>query len=148
MYASMRLRRPWHRGGAPRSVAAMSSVVERIAESFRGLGLSTVYGEATELNGVQIVPVALSFHAFGAGEGRGNGGGAGEQINVNVNGEGEGSGGGGIAASVPLGAYVRDIRGLRFEPNVITLIAVATPLIWVSGSVLKGLARAQRKRRR
>ncbi|WP_344790375.1 hypothetical protein [Gryllotalpicola daejeonensis] len=126
----------------------MSSVVERIAEQIKGLGLSTVYGEATELNGVHIMPVALAFHAFGAGEGRGNGGGAGESVNVNLNGEGEGSGGGGIAASIPFGAYVRDIRGLRFEPNLITLIAVATPLVWVSGSVLKGLARASRKRRR
>ena len=54
----------------------MSSVVEKIAESMRGIGLSTVYGEPTELNGVHIVPVAMSFHLFGAGEGRGNGGGA------------------------------------------------------------------------
>ncbi|GAA4171398.1 hypothetical protein [Gryllotalpicola koreensis] len=125
----------------------MSSVVERIAEQVRGFGLSTVYGEATELNGVHIVPVALSFHAFGAGEGRGNGGGAGEKVNVNVNGEGEGSGGGGISASVPFGAYVRDIRGLRFEPNVITLIAVATPFVWVVGGVLARLTRAKKKRR-
>lgn len=125
----------------------MSSVVEKIAELMRGFGLSTVYGEARELNGVYIVPVAMSFHAFGAGEGRGNGGGAGEQVNVNVKGEGEGSGGSGVAASVPFGAYVRDIRGLRFEPNIITLLAVATPLVWVSGRVLTNLAKAKRKRR-
>ena len=121
----------------------MSSVVERIAEQVRGFGLSTVYGEATELNGVHIVPVALSFHAFGAGEGHGSG----ERLGVDAKGEGEGNGGGGVSASIPFGAYVRDIRGLRFEPNLITLIAVATPFVWVVGSALKGLLRAKNKRR-
>jgi hypothetical protein len=129
----------------------MSSVVERIAEQVRSFGLSTVYGEPTELNGVHIVPVALSYHAFGAGEGHGhgNGGGAGEKVSVNVSGEGEGegSGGGGISLSVPFGAYVRDIRGLRFEPNIITLIAVATPFVWAVGGVLARLSRAKKKRR-
>ncbi|HEY0248413.1 MAG TPA: hypothetical protein VGC45_09145 [Gryllotalpicola sp.] len=125
----------------------MSTLVERLAELVKGVGISNVYGEATELNGVHIVPVALSFHAFGAGEGKGHGHGAGSE-RFDGEGEGEGSTGGGIAASVPFGAYVRDIRGLRFEPNLITLIAVATPLVWVSGRVLTGLARASRKRRR
>jgi len=125
----------------------MSSVAEKIGELVKGYGLSTVYGEVTELNGVYIMPVAMSYHGFGAGEGRGNGGGAGEQVNVNVNGEGEGSGGGGLAFSIPFGAYVRDIRGLRFEPNIITLLAVATPLVWVAGRALKGLSKAKRKRR-
>jgi uncharacterized spore protein YtfJ len=122
----------------------MSSVAERIGELIKGFGVSTVYGEATELNGVHIMPVALSYHAFGAGEGHGSGERPGESA---LNGEGEGSGGGGVALSVPFGAYVRDIRGLRFEPNIVTLIAVATPLVWVAGGVLKGLARARTKRR-
>jgi uncharacterized spore protein YtfJ len=122
----------------------MSSLVERLAELVKGVGLTTVYGEATELNGVHIMPVAMSLHAFGAGEGHGTGGAATSQ---QFNGEGEGSGGGGVAMSVPFGAYVRDIRGLRFEPNLITLLAVATPLVWVSGRALSHLARAKKKRR-
>jgi uncharacterized spore protein YtfJ len=126
----------------------MSSVVEKIAELVKSLGLSTVYGEVTELNGVYIVPVAMSFHSFGGGEGRGNGGGTGERVDVDLNGEGEGSGGGGMAASIPFGAYVRDIRGLRFEPNIITLLAVATPLVWVTGRALRQLAKTKRTRRR
>lgn len=124
----------------------MSSLVEKIGDLVKGFGLSTVYGEATELNGVYIMPVALAFHAFGAGEGRGTGGGAGAESEAGASAEGEGSGGGGVAASVPFGAYVRDIRGLRFEPNLVTLLAVATPLVWVSGKVLTRLARTKRKR--
>jgi hypothetical protein len=124
------------------------SVVEKIAELVKSIGLSSVYGEVTELNGVYIVPVALSFHAFGAGEGHGSGERGDEQSAGGMTGEGEGSGGGGIAASVPFGAYVRDIRGLRFEPNIVTLLAVATPLVWVAGRALKGLSKAQKKRRR
>jgi hypothetical protein len=117
----------------------MSSVVEKIGDLVKGIGLGTVYGEVTELNGVYIMPVALSFHAFGAGEGRGSGA-------PNGPGEGEGSGGGGMAASVPIGAYVRDIRGLRFEPNLVTLLSVATPLVWVSGKALSRLMRGTRRR--
>jgi hypothetical protein len=127
----------------------MSSVVEKIGDLVKGFGLGTVYGEVTELNGVYIMPVALSFHAFGAGEGRGNGGAAaqGEGSGGPGLGEGEGNGGGGMAASVPFGAYVRDIRGLRFEPNLVTMLAVATPLVWVSGKALSRLMHGKRHRR-
>ena len=119
----------------------MTSLVERLAELTKGVGVSNVYGEATELNGVHIVPVAMTFHSFGAGEGKGTGGSGAE-------GEGEGSGGGGMAGTIPLGAYIRDIRGVRFEPNLIVLLAVATPLVWVTGRALAHLAKASRKRRR
>jgi len=122
----------------------MTSLTERLAELTKGVGVSNVYGEATELNGIHVVPVALTFHAFGAGEGRGNSAGDSQPFN----GEGEGSGGGGIAGTIPLGAYVRDIRGLRFEPNLVVLLAVATPLVWVAGRVLTQLAKGSRKRRR
>lgn len=123
----------------------MTTLVEKLAELTKGVGVSNVYGEATELNGIHIVPVAMTFHAFGAGEGKGNGGAGADQ---QFNGEGEGSGGGGVAGTIPLGAYVRDIRGLRFEPNIVVLLAVATPLIWVTGRALAHLAKASRKRRR
>jgi uncharacterized spore protein YtfJ len=122
----------------------MSTLVEKLAELTKGVGVSNVYGEATELNGIHVVPVAMTFHAFGAGEGRGNSAGDGQPFN----GEGEGSGGGGFAGTIPLGAYVRDIRGLRFEPNLVVLLAAATPLIWVTGRALAHLAKASRKRRR
>ena len=125
----------------------MSTVVERLAEIVKGVGVSTAYGEATELNGIHIVPVALNIHAFGGGEGRGKGGSA-RPSEQQMTGEGEGNGGGGFAASIPLGAYVRDIRGLRFEANLITLLVVATPFIATAGAVLNGLVRAGRKRRR
>lgn len=122
----------------------MTTLVERLAELTKDVGVSNVYGEATELNGIQVVPVAMTFHAFGAGEGKGNSAGD----NQPFTGEGEGSGGGGIAGTIPLGVYVRDIRGLRFEPNIVVLLAVATPFLWVAGRTLAHLAKATRKRRR
>jgi uncharacterized spore protein YtfJ len=113
----------------------MSTLVEKLSDAVKGAGVSNVYGEPTELNGVTIVPVALSVHAFGAGEGKGP-----EQDG------GEGDGGGGFAASVPIGAYVRDIRGLRFEPNPVALLAVGVPFVWVVGRALKILLKLGRKR--
>ena len=126
----------------------MSTVVERLAELVKGVGVSSVYGEATELNGIHLVPVALNVHAFGGGEGRGTGGAPLQQSDQPLTGEGEGSGGGGFAATIPLGAYVRDIRGLRFEPNIVTLLAVATPLLSVAGGVLVQLARISKRKSR
>ncbi|MCL2514830.1 MAG: hypothetical protein FWD85_08130 [Microbacteriaceae bacterium] len=124
----------------------MSTVVERIAEIVKGVGVTSAYGEPTELNGIHIVPVALTVHGFGGGEGRGNGG-AGRESDQQVSGEGEGSGGGGFAASIPLGAYVRDIRGLRFEANPIALLVVATPFVAACGAAFAQLAWARKRRK-
>ncbi|WP_033209209.1 hypothetical protein [Gryllotalpicola ginsengisoli] len=109
------------------------SLVERLADTVMGIGVKNVYGEPTELNGVHIVPVALSVHSFGAGEGKG------------PKDTGEGDGGGGFVASVPIGAYVRDIRGLRFEPNLVSLLAVGIPFVWVTGRVLARLLKIAKK---
>ena len=50
---------------------------------------------------------------------------------------GQGSGGGGGGISIPLGAYVGKRGEVRFEPNLIGLILVATPFIWVIGQALR-----------
>ena len=71
------------------------------------LGVSSVYGEQQDVDGIRLVPVALSWSGFGAGED-----------------EDRGSGGGGGGLAVPLGAYIRKGDDLRFEPNLVSLVAV------------------------
>lgn len=105
-----------------------------LAESVTTTGVRNVYGEPVELDGVTLIPVALVQFGFGAGEGP-------------TEGEFSGSGGGGGGISVPIGAYVRDRNGLRFEPNPIALLAVGIPFLWVASRALRIVIRALKKRR-
>jgi hypothetical protein len=79
----------------------------------------SVYGEQQDVDGIRLIPVALSWSGFGAGE---------DPSGSN------GGGGGGFA--VPLGAYIRKGDDLRFEPNLVSLLAVAIPFVWVAGRAL------------
>ena len=54
----------------------------------------------------------------------------------------------GVAArlSIPVGAYVRRPgQDLQFEPNLISLLAVSIPTIWVTGKELAKVVRALKK---
>lgn len=112
----------------------MPKLAKELAESVTATGVHNVYGDPVELNGVTLIPVALVQYGFGAGEGP-------------ADSEYSGSGGGGGGFSVPIGAYVRDIHGLRFEPNPIALLAVGIPFLWVAGRALRMVIRALNKRR-
>lgn len=46
---------------------------------------------------------------------------------------------------MPVGAYVRRGDDLRFEPNLVSLLAVAIPLVFVSGRALSRVIRALKK---
>lgn len=113
-----------------------NNIVADLAEKFTRLGTGTSYGAPVTVDGVEIIPVAIGSFGFGAGEGEADGG-------SSKTGEGEGGGGGGI--SLPIGAYVKGPEGVRFEPNVIALLTVATPLVWVIGHALKTVIRAFKK---
>ncbi|HWU47369.1 MAG TPA: hypothetical protein VN133_11485 [Humibacter sp.] len=112
----------------------MPSLAVQLADSVTSTGVRTVYGDPVELDGVTLIPVALAQFGFGAGEGPSEG-------------EFSGGGGGGGGVSVPIGAYVRDHSGLRFEPNPIALLAVGIPFVWVAGRALRMVIRALKKRR-
>lgn len=109
----------------------MTNLVEKLAEQAKGLGVAAAYGEQQDVDGTKLVPVALSYYGFGGGS------------------EGDGddapSGGGGGGVSIPVGAYIKTNEGLRFDPNLISLIAVAIPFIWVSGKALAGIIKALKK---
>ncbi|MFV0373642.1 hypothetical protein [Microbacterium sp.] len=95
------------------------------------LGASAVYGEQQDVDGIRFIPVALSSFGFGGGEG-----GTGDET---------GSGGGGGGSAIPVGAYIRRGDDLRFEPNVVSLLAVAIPFVWVAGRALSRVIRALKR---
>jgi len=112
----------------------MTNLAVRLAKSVSKLGVKASYGDPVELNGITVIPVALVQFGFGAGSN------AGQEDSDDVAG-----GGGGGGFSIPVGAYIRDIHGLRFEPNLITLLAVGAPFVWVAGRagarIIKALKR-------
>ncbi len=111
----------------------MAEFVLELADKLAGVGVKTSYGDAVDIEGTTIVPVALGYYGFGGGSG-----------NDAENQQGSGGGGGGI--SIPLGAYIGRRGGqTRFEPNLIGLLLALTPFIWVSGKALKGVIRALKR---
>lgn len=120
----------------------MAELVLDLAGTVSGIGVKTSYGETVDLDGTKVIPVALGAYGFGGGSATGSGGG---NVGKELRGEGEGSGGGGGGVSIPLGAYVGRRGDVRFEPNLIGLLLVATPLVWVTGKALKAVIRALKR---
>ena len=113
----------------------MADLVLKLADSVSSTaGVHAAYGDPVALDDITVIPVALAWFGFGAGEGP-------QDPDV-------GSGGGGGGASIPIGAYIKDKTGLRFEPNPIALLAVAIPFAWVATRGLALVLRALRGRRR
>ncbi|MBN7792677.1 hypothetical protein JF550_08790 [Microbacterium esteraromaticum] len=106
----------------------MPNIALELGKQAASLGVKSAYGETVDVDGVGVTPVALAITCFAGGE---------------VEQQGDGGAGGGVA--VPLGVYVRREEGLRFEPNLITLLAVAVPFVWVSGRAITRIIRALKK---
>ncbi|MFI8594947.1 hypothetical protein ACIGCK_11025 [Microbacterium sp. NPDC078428] len=106
----------------------MPNIALELGKQSAHFGVESAYGEQQDVDGVRFIPVAATWHGFGGGSDEsGNGGG----------------GGGGY--SVPFGAYVRRGDDLRFEPNLVALLAVAIPFVWVAGRALSRVIRALKK---
>ncbi|GAA1320307.1 hypothetical protein ACFSWE_05070 [Leucobacter albus] len=114
----------------------MPNITKQIADTVTQTGVNTAYGEAVEIDGTTILPVAVGSYMFGAGEG---GGGADGTVS------GEGSGGGGGGMSLPIGAYVTRDGHTKFEPNLIALLTVGVPFVWVAGRALARVIRALKR---
>ncbi|WP_312676034.1 hypothetical protein [Microbacterium sp.] len=106
----------------------MPNLALELGKQTASLGVNSVYGEQQDVDGIRLVPVALSWSGFGAGEE-----------------EDRGSGGGGGGFAVPLGAYIRKGDDLRFEPNLVSLVAVGIPFVWVAGRALSRVIRALKR---
>lgn len=128
---------PYH---VPMTKTPPSHVPEELSRNLERIGVSLAYGEKIDLGSSSIVPVAVVGLGFGAGEGEDPRAGA-EGANLS------GGGGGGGGSAVPVGAYVSDEFGTRFEPNVIALLVAATPIAFAVAWGLPKLVRAFKKRR-
>jgi uncharacterized spore protein YtfJ len=106
----------------------MTSLPVRIADTLKQFGAQVAYGDEREIEGTTFVPVALVGYGFG-------GGGDADE---------DGAGGGG-AWAIPVGAYVGDSLGVRFQANPVALVAVAVPLVWVSGKALARVVKALKR---
>ncbi|MFT4213121.1 MAG: hypothetical protein QM626_14750 [Microbacterium sp.] len=106
----------------------MPNFVIDLGKQVSSTGVTAAYGEQQDVDGIRIIPVALSWSGFGGGtDDSGN------------------TGGGGGSYTVPLGAYVRKGDDLRFEPNLISLLAVGIPFVWVAGRALSRVIRILKK---
>ena len=106
----------------------MPNIALELGKQSASFGVKSAYGEQQDVDGIRLITVAVTWSGFGGGSDEaGNGGG----------------GGGGYA--VPLGAYVRRGDDLRFEPNIVSFLAVAIPLVWVAGRALSRVVRALKK---
>lgn len=126
----------------------MAEAASNVMESLKRMGVPLAYGEKVELGGSTLIPVAISGFGFGEGEGdvaapQFRKPAEGEHAGETGSGHGTGSGGGGFA--VPVGAYVSDEFGTRFQPNVIALLVAVLPLAVVAGWALPKLVKALKK---
>ena len=112
----------------------MTNLALKLAENAGSIGVRSAYGDPVQIEGVTIVPVALVQYGFGGG---GEGGADGDDAGA------AGGGGGGMA--IPIGAYVKSGGAARFEPNVISLLAVGIPFVWVAGKAIARIIRALKK---
>lgn len=106
----------------------MPNIALELGKMSANIGVTSTYGEQQDVDGVRIVPVAATWSGFGGGSDE----------------SGMGGGGGG-GFSAPLGAYVRRGDTLTFEPNLVSLLAVAIPFVWVTGKALSRIIRALKK---
>lgn len=107
----------------------MPNIALELGKQAASFGVRAIYGEQQDVDGVRMIPVALSWSGFGGGS-------------VDETGAGGGGGGG---AAIPIGAYIRRGDDLRFEPNLVTLTAVGIPFVWIAGHVLVRVIRALKK---
>jgi uncharacterized spore protein YtfJ len=111
----------------------MTNLTEKLADNARSFGVTSAYGDPVEVDGTTIIPVALVWYGFGAGEG------------TSEDEAGSGSGGGGGGTSMPIGAYVKSGDTVRFDPNVISLLIVGIPFVWVAGRAFARIIRALKR---
>lgn len=109
------------------TVEDMPNIALELGKQASAFGVKSAYGDTIDVDGVQVTPVALAVTGFAGGGVE----------------SGDGGTGGGVA--IPLGVYVRREEGLRFEPNLIVLLAAAVPFVWVTGRALTRIIRALKK---
>ena len=109
----------------------MTNLALQLADAVKSFCVQAVYGDSREIEGTTVVPVALMAYGFGAGSGSGQ------------DDQGEGAGGGGY--TLPIGAYLGDALGVRFQANPVALLAVGIPFVYVTGKALTAIIKVLKK---
>jgi hypothetical protein len=109
----------------------MADTFSSLLETFKNVGVSRAYGAPVQVDGAELIPVALVSFGFGGGTDAEAGEGA--------------SGGGGGGFVFPLGAYSRGNNGrLAFRPNTIAVLLCLAPVVSAAGFAVRGVVRAIR----
>ncbi|MHA7221989.1 spore germination protein GerW family protein [Arthrobacter sp. RHLT1-20] len=97
--------------------------------------MSRAYGAPVQVDGEELIPVALVSFGFGGGG------------SDDADGEGNPAGGGGGGGFVlPLGVYGRGAGGnVVFRPNTIALLAGLVPVVCAVGISVRGILRTLRR---
>lgn len=121
-----------------------------VSETAKKFGIHLAYGEKVELDGTTLIPVAIAGFGGGAGAGEGQKPGAAKSLadaaadghapGKDVQGSGQGAGFGGSA--FPVGAYISDEFGTRFQPNIIALLLASAPVALIASCGLPRLIKA------
>lgn len=113
----------------------MADALSSLAEAFKNVGVSRAYGAAVQVDGEEVVPVAVVWFGFGGGS----------EAGTDAAADGAGGGGGG-GFVLPLGVYCRGGDGhVAFRPNSIALLAALTPLVCAVGYSVRGVIRTLRR---
>jgi hypothetical protein len=109
----------------------MTESFSSLVDTFKNVGVSRAYGPAVNVEGEEIIPVAVVSFGFGGGnspeDGQpGNGG----------------SGGGGGGFVLPLGVYAKGPSGrMKFRPNTVVVLVALVPLVCAVGVSIRGILR-------
>lgn len=107
----------------------MAEAFSSLVDAFKNVGVSRAYGAPVQLDGEELIPVALVSFGFGGGSAP-----ASEDAPA-------GSGGGGGAFVLPLGVYARSRGGcVVFRPNPVAVLLGLAPVVCAIGLALRGLS--------
>jgi uncharacterized spore protein YtfJ len=113
----------------------MTTALSSLSEAFKNVGVARAYGAAVQVDGEELIPVALVSFGFGGGS---------EAENA-VTAEAGASGGGGGGFVLPSGVYTRGASGrVRFRPNTVAVLAGLVPLVCAVGFSVRGVIRTLR----
>lgn len=116
-------------GGVPSGIGVINTVLDRIKGTAR---VELVYGDAKEMHGKTIVPIAAVAYTFGAGAGAGIGSGRSHNGHGTDEGVGGGGGGGGSVRVQPVGVLEITDEDTRIVP-ALDWTRIATTALTVFG---------------
>ncbi len=106
----------------------MAEAFSSLVDAFKNVGVSRAYGAPVQLDGKEVIPVALVSFGFGGGSAPA------------TDDAPAGAGGGGGGFVLPLGVYTRGRGGgIVFRPNPVAMLLGLAPVVCAAGLSLRGV---------